>query len=191
MADEKFDLQVGSGAYEIKAGSYKREGEEDTRYKFQIKFDLPTFTPELTEKLVRLGIHRAISVKAAGIFNKNNEYGTEADAEAFAATFGSVEGWESVFAKAVREKGERISGITPLVQCARDIYEVNYLKRLKNNGEITDAMNPPKAVLKEVRAKARQAQKDNSAGWIMCMEAAPKELEKRMKAADKAGDMPD
>ena len=183
MSEERFDLQVGSGVYEIKAGSYKREGEEDTRYKFQIKFDLPTFTPELTEKLVRLGIHRAISVKAAGIFNKNNEYGTAEDAEAFATTFSSVEGWESVFAKAVREKGERVSGITPLVQCARDVLELGLLA-----ARGVDATSVDKAVLKEVRAEVRVNQKDNTARWMWALAKGEKELAARMK---KTVDMPD
>jgi hypothetical protein len=101
---DQADKVVGDGNVIITAGAYK-DAEEKTRYKFGIRLTLPTFTDDLREKLFQVGLHRVMSVKAAGTFNKANDFGTLADAEAFASQFSTVEGWNEAFEKARREGG--------------------------------------------------------------------------------------
>ena len=100
------DKVVGNGETIIAVGSYKSG--EDTRYKYGIKLDIPAkadMGEELAEKIYNLGLHRAMSVKAAGMFNKANEFGSDADAVAFQTMFSTVEGWKEAFEKARREGG--------------------------------------------------------------------------------------
>lgn len=182
--EEKFDKIVGTGSQAIKAGSYKPEGSEDTHYRFLINFDFPVFPEDMEKTFSMIGKKRVLSVKAAGIFNKANNYGTLEEAEEFAAAANSVEGWQNYFlAKAKRETGERVSGITPLVQCARDILELGLI-----SARGLDAATVDKAALKEIRAEVRLNQKDNSARWQWATGKAVKELEARMK---KTADMPE
>lgn len=100
------DKVVGTGGTFITVGSYKSG--EDTRYKYGIQLDIPSreaMGAELAEKIYNLGLHRAMSVKAAGMFNKASDYGTDQDALAFAAMFSTATGWAEAFEKARREGG--------------------------------------------------------------------------------------
>jgi hypothetical protein len=96
------DVIVGTGITAIAAGAYK-DAEGKTRYKFGIMLDIPKLEGELFDKVYNVGLHRVMSVAAAGTFNKEADYGTKADAEAFAEQFSTVEGWEKAFEKAKRE----------------------------------------------------------------------------------------
>jgi hypothetical protein len=183
MKDEKFDKIVGSGNYRLAAGGYKPEGSEETQYKYGLNINLfgaSDFDAETVDKLVKLAQHRIASVKAAGIFNKSGDY-TDADAEAFVAGFSTVEAWKQSMEKAVREKKERVSGITPLVQAARDILEnVLFVK-----GGIAVA-TATAAQVKEIRAQVRTMQKENHAWWTVALGKAEKELAARAAKAEKA-----
>lgn len=105
---ERCDNVIGSGSTFLAAGSYK-EGEE-TRYKFGFALDLPSKADmgELANKIYNVGLHRVMSVKAAGIFNEKNEYGSQEQAEAFHKMFSTVEGWTEAFEKARREPSEKV-----------------------------------------------------------------------------------
>jgi len=106
--EERCDKVVGSGETVLTAGRYKTgEGDEaETRYNFGLKVDVPakeTMPEELQNQIFNLGLHRQMSVAAAGIFNQANDYGTEADAQAFVDQFSTVEGWIKSFEKTRRE----------------------------------------------------------------------------------------
>jgi hypothetical protein len=98
------DKIVGSGNTAIAVGAYK-DAEGNTRYKFGIRLTLPTKEEmgELWDKFALIGINRTISVKAAGMFNEKNDYGTLEDAEAIAKQFSTVEGMAEALEKAQRE----------------------------------------------------------------------------------------
>jgi hypothetical protein len=100
---ERCDVVVGSGETFLAAGRYK-DG-DTVKYKFGIKMSLPEFTTEIREKIFQTGLHRVMSVKAAGIFNEANAYGTAEDAENFAAAFSGIDGWTAAFEK-TRTPGE-------------------------------------------------------------------------------------
>lgn len=138
----KYDAEVGKGDYVIGAGAYKvTEGDKEiTRYRFGIHISLPELTPELTEKALAVGLHRVMSVKAAGTFNKANDFGTLEDAEAFAAQFSSVEGWTEAFEKARREGGG-----APKVDSTESLaikYLANVLKTKVTEGKLASAKVP-------------------------------------------------
>lgn len=121
---ERVDKEVGSGSSLITAGSYK-DAEDNTRYKFGIRVSVPTkeeMGQELWDKFAGLGIHRAMSVDAAGTFNKANDFGTEEMAQAYAERWSSVEGCEKAFEKTRREgAGARVAdpAITILADALR------------------------------------------------------------------------
>ena len=100
---ERCDTVVGSGDTFLAAGRYKAG--DDVKYRYGINISLPDFTDDLKDKIFQIGLHRVMSVKAAGTFNEANEYGSQADAEAFAQQFSSLEGWEQAFEKTRREGG--------------------------------------------------------------------------------------
>lgn len=132
------DVVVGSGSMGIVAGAYK-DAEEKTRYKYAIMFEPPAFTEELNAKCLDLGKKRVVSVKAAGTFNKANDYGTKEEAEAFAKQFSTIEGWESAFEKARREGGAvRVDSTESLA--VRIL--ANVLKSKNEKGELSTAKTP-------------------------------------------------
>lgn len=195
MSESKFDNVVGDGSLSIAAGSYKapvvkrdKEGQEytdeETRYKFQIRFDMPKFTQEQIDALVPEAVHRKVSVKAAGLFNEKTEYGSVEVAREFADALANGDSFFEYFmTKKERMKGERVSGITPLIQASRDCLELGLMQKRGLNAQ---AISP--ADLKSIRAEVRQHQKDNTPQWVWALAKGEKELANRMK---KAGDMPD
>lgn len=98
------DKVVGNGETIIAVGAYK-DAEENTRYRFGIRVNIPALPSETQEKIYQTGLHRVMSVKAAGAFNKANDFGTEDDAVAFSNMFSTVEGWAEALEKARREGG--------------------------------------------------------------------------------------
>jgi hypothetical protein len=104
---EVADNVVGNGSVIIGAGAYKGE-DEKTRYKFAIRCEIPSkadMGEELADKIYKIGLARIMSVKAAGTFNKANDFGTEEDAIAFAEQFSTPAGWTEALEKVRREGG--------------------------------------------------------------------------------------
>jgi hypothetical protein len=132
------DTVVGTGSTIISAGAYKT-ADEKTRYKFGIQVELPTFTDDLREKLFQVGLHRVMSVKAAGTFNKANDFGTVEDAEAYAAQFSTIEGWNEAFEKARREGG--IARVDSTESLAIRIL-ASVLKDKNEKGQLATAKTP-------------------------------------------------
>lgn len=134
------DKVVGNGETIIAVGSYKSG--EDTRYKYGIKLNIPAkadMGAELEEKIYNLGLHRAMSVKAAGMFNKSNDFGSDEDAQAYAAMFSTVDGWKEAFEKVRREgAGEKAdSQETKIIKYLSDMLRVGL-----EGGQIASAKVP-------------------------------------------------
>lgn len=135
------DKVVGTGETIIAVGSYKSG--EDTRYKYGIKLDIPARSEmgaELEEKIYNLGLHRAMSVKAAGMFNKANEFGSLEDAEAYATMFSTVDGWKEAFEKARREGGGTARVDTDESLAIRFLMKV--LRKAQEGGTLASAKVP-------------------------------------------------
>lgn len=191
----KFDNVVGTGERGIAVGGYKvpvakkdKEGkeytDEETKYKFQIRFNVPGFSQDQINALIPVAVNRVISVKAAGMFNKDSGYGTPEDAKAFADAFVSGDTFFKFFmTKKEREKGEKVSGNTPLVQASRDCLELGLI--IKKG---FDPATISGADLKEIRKEVRVHQKNNTPQWQWALAKGEKELALRMK---KAADLPD
>lgn len=182
MSEDKYDHVLGAGESKISLGGYK-EG-ENQRYKYCVRFDMPTFSADQTNALAQIGAARVVSVKGSGLFNDKTELGSMEDAEAFAAGFASADAFFAFFvAKKPRAKGEKISGITPHIQVSRECMELGFMRK---RGLDPATISP--ADLKAIRAEVRQHQKDNTDLWQWALAKGAKELALRAKKAD---DMPD
>ena len=135
------DKVVGNGETIIAVGSYKSG--EDTRYKYGIKLNIPAKADmgvELEEKIYNLGLHRAMSVKAAGMFNEANAFGTDEDAQAYAAMFSTVDGWKEAFEKARRKGGGAARVDTDESLAIRFLMKV--LRKAQEEGTLASAKVP-------------------------------------------------
>jgi hypothetical protein len=183
MSEEKttkmYDVEVGTGSHILGVGRYKKDNA--THYKFGIHLNIPDFTPEAIEKLdlINVGARYILGNRAAAIFRSSSDYGTKEDAEAFSAQYSSLEGW-----LIEREKATRVSTVTPLIDCARDMLKI-VLAKLRFKKALNDLdKDERKAVYEEVK----ESQKTNNGNWQKILAAAPAELEKRAKAAEKTLD---
>jgi hypothetical protein len=181
---ERADIVVGKGSTVVAAGAYK-DAEEKTRYKFGICFDRPgkeQLGEELWDKFASLGIHRAMSVDAAGTFNKGSDFGTEADAEAFAARWGSVEGCAAAFEKAARaEKAPRIRGLADEVNSI--LFEAVCTNFLGHNMKALtkEQTKEISGIVKEIKAGTHEKK-----AWLeVATNKAKAEIERRSKAVSK------
>jgi hypothetical protein len=166
------DKVVGTGETIIAVGSYKSG--EDTRYKYGIKLNIPAkseMPEELNNKIYNLGLHRAMSVKAAGIFNKANDFGSDEDAVAFATMFSTVEGWTEAFEKVRREGGgvakvdsDESLAIRFLMKVLRKAVESGTLTTAKV--PVINADNPPKTEKGAINYNAwAKQQKEGEHPW--------------------------
>jgi hypothetical protein len=135
---ERADKEVGQGNTIVSAGAYK-DAEDKTRYKFGIRCNVPSkaeMGEELADKFFQLGVHRAMSVDAAGSFNKANEFGTLEEAQAFSERWSNVAGCASAFEKARREGGAARVDSTETLAVK---YLANVLKQKQADGKIAGA----------------------------------------------------